>query len=76
MRLLRVSRDRGHSVMHLDDPTTAARDHVEAGRPDLARRAMFDLDPEHAVRFEAIAASDTATYREVLNALGPNYERE
>ena len=45
------------------------------GRPDLARRAMFDLEHDHAVRFEAIAASDAATYREVLNALGPTYER-
>ena len=65
----------GIPVMHLDDPTAAARGHVVGGRPDLARRAMFDLEPEHAARFEAIAASDAATYREVLNALGPNYER-
>ena len=65
----------GIPVMQLDHPTIAARDHVVAGRPDLALRAMFDFEPEHAVCFEAIAASDTATYRDVLNALGPNYER-
>jgi uncharacterized protein YbaR (Trm112 family) len=66
----------GIPVMHLEGAAAAARDHIVAGRPDLAQRAMFDLAPEHAERFEAVAASETITYREVLDALGPTYERQ
>ena len=47
----------------------------QAGRPDLARRTMFNLDGERAERFEEIVASDTASYADVVDALGPNYER-
>jgi uncharacterized protein YbaR (Trm112 family) len=65
----------GIPVLHLLPGASQARDQVEAGRPDLARRTMFGLDDEaHAERFEAIASSDTATYRETVDALGPNFE--
>jgi uncharacterized protein YbaR (Trm112 family) len=65
----------GIPVMHLDGASTAARAQIEAGRPDLARRAMFNLDDAaHAARFDEVAASDVATYRDVVEALGPNFE--
>lgn len=65
----------GIPVMHLDGASTAARAQIEAGRPDLARRAMFNLeDVAQAARFEAAAASEGATYRDVVEALGPNFE--
>src|SRR5260221_53013 len=62
-------------VMHLNDASTSARAHVEAGRPDLARRAMLHLDDErHAARFDEVTAAEAATYREAVDALGPNFE--
>jgi uncharacterized protein YbaR (Trm112 family) len=65
----------GIPVMHLDDDSTAARDHVQAGRPDLARRTMFGLGAAaHATLFDEAASSDTATYRDVVEALGPTFE--
>ena len=65
----------GIPVLHLQPASTAARDHIEAGRPDLAKRVMFGLDDERqAGIFEAVAASPTATYRETVEALGPNFE--
>ena len=65
----------GIPIMHLDGSSTAARAHVEAGRPDLARRAMFNLDDETlAVRFDEVASSSAATYRDVVDALGPGFE--
>jgi uncharacterized protein YbaR (Trm112 family) len=65
----------GVPVLHLLEPSTAARDQVQAGRPDLARRTMFGLEDEsQAVRFEAAAASESATYRELVDALGPTFE--
>jgi uncharacterized protein YbaR (Trm112 family) len=65
----------GIPVIHLEGPVPAALRHMEGGRPELARRAMFDLDGERADRFEEIAAAATASYAEVVDALGPNYER-
>jgi hypothetical protein len=36
---------------------------------------MFSLDDdEQAARFDDVAASDTSTYRDVVEALGPNFE--
>jgi len=65
----------GIPVMHLDGSSTTARAHIEAGRPDLARRAMFNLgDEARAVRFDKVASSDAATYRDVVNALGLAFE--
>jgi uncharacterized protein YbaR (Trm112 family) len=65
----------GIPVLHLLPGASQAREQVEAGRPDLARRTMFGLDNEaQAERFDAVASSDTATYRETVEALGPNFE--
>jgi uncharacterized protein YbaR (Trm112 family) len=65
----------GIPVLHLLADATAARDHVQAGRPDLARRAMFGLgDDQQAEAFEAAARSQTATFRDLVEALGPNFE--
>jgi uncharacterized protein YbaR (Trm112 family) len=65
----------GIPVLHLLPAATTARDQVQAGRPDLARRTMVGLENESgAEAFEAVAASDTATYRETVDALGPTFE--
>src|SRR3954463_4139305 len=65
----------GIPVLHVLPDATVARDHLQAGRPDLARRAMFGLDDDaQAEAFDAVASSETATYREIVDALGPNFE--
>jgi uncharacterized protein YbaR (Trm112 family) len=65
----------GIPVLHLQPASTLAREHVEAGRPDLALRVMVGLDdPHQAAIFEKVAASPTATYKETVEALGPNFE--
>jgi uncharacterized protein YbaR (Trm112 family) len=65
----------GIPVLHLQTAATTARDQIQAGRPDLALRTLVGLeDAAHAERFEAAAASGTATYRETVDALGPNFE--
>jgi uncharacterized protein YbaR (Trm112 family) len=65
----------GIPVLHLQPAATTARDQIQAGRPDLARRTMVGLDDEAGARaFEAAAESDIATYRETVEALGPNFE--
>src|SRR5258706_7452686 len=65
----------GIPVLHLQPPATAARDHVQAGRPELARWVMFGL--EHGVlseAFDAVAASPASTYRDIVEALGRTFE--
>jgi len=43
--------------------------------PDLAPSRHVGLDdPQQAEAFEAVAASAASTYREVVDALGPNFE--
>src|SRR6185503_686501 len=65
----------GIPVLHLLPDSTAALDHMRAARPDRARRAMFGLDdPERAEAFDAVAASSSSTYRDTVEALGPNFE--
>ena len=64
----------GIPVLHLQPNATAARDHVQAGHPELALRAMVGLADERAEAFEAAAQSPTATYRETVDALGPDFE--
>ena len=65
----------GIPVMHLQPNASAAMEQMKAGSPALARRAMFGLDdPRQAEIFERAAASDTATYRETVDAIGPNFE--
>ena len=65
----------GIPVMHLDSPVPAALVHLEAGRPELARQTMFNLEPDRAGLFEDLVQSGKATYAEVVDARGPNYER-
>jgi uncharacterized protein YbaR (Trm112 family) len=65
----------GIPVMHLQPPAVYAREHIEAGHPALALRAMVGLDTDaEAERFEAAAESSSSTYREIVEALGPNFE--
>ena len=65
----------GIPVLHLLPGAPEASGQIEAGRPDLARRTMFGLDDDRqAAEFEAVAASDTSTYRQVVDALGPTFE--
>ncbi len=65
----------GIPVMHLQANANAAREHIQAERPDLALRSMVGLAAEaDAERFEAAARSTTATYREIVDALGPGFE--
>src|ERR1700682_802639 len=65
----------GIPVLHLQPPAIAARDHLEAARPDRALQTMVGLEDEaQAARFEAVAASAACTYRDVVEALGPNFE--
>jgi uncharacterized protein YbaR (Trm112 family) len=65
----------GIPVLHLLPAAITARGHIEAGRPTHALRAMVGLDDERqAEMFEAAVASDSSTYRDVVEALGPNFE--
>jgi uncharacterized protein YbaR (Trm112 family) len=65
----------GIPVMHLGGASAEARAHVEAGETGMARRAMLGLtDPSHAARFEDTAASSAATFRDMVEALGPKFE--
>ena len=65
----------GIPVMHVLPEATAAREHMEAGRPDFARRVMFGLaTDEEAAAFDAVASSETATFRDTVEALGPGFE--
>lgn len=65
----------GIPIMHLEPAAAAAREHLDAGRADLARRAMLGLEESEAAhRFEEVAASSTATYRDIVVALGPHFE--
>jgi uncharacterized protein YbaR (Trm112 family) len=65
----------GIPVMHLQPAATAARELVEQGFPDRARRALFGLDDEReAEQFDALITSDTATYRNIVEALGEHLE--
>ena len=65
----------GIPVLHLQPNATGARDHIQTGRPDLARRTMVGLEnASDAEAFDAIASSTSATYRETVDALGPNFE--
>jgi uncharacterized protein YbaR (Trm112 family) len=65
----------GIPVLHLLPGASLAREQVETGRPDLARRTMFGLDDDdQAAAFDAVASSGTATYRDTVDALGPNFE--
>jgi uncharacterized protein YbaR (Trm112 family) len=62
-------------VMHVAPAAVKARAQVEAGRPDLARRVMFNLqDDGQAARFDALASSAAATYHDVVKVIDPSPE--
>jgi uncharacterized protein YbaR (Trm112 family) len=65
----------GIPVLHLQPAATTARDYVQAARPELALRAMIGVDDvAQAAAFEEVSSSATATYRDVVDALGANFE--
>lgn len=65
----------GIPVLHLSPAAVLARERIEAGRPDLALRAMVGLDDEtQAEKFEQAAASPDTTYSSLVDALGPGFE--
>ena len=65
----------GVPVLHLHPPAVAAREHIEAGRSSHALRAMIGLDDDAQVgAFEEAAGSDSATYQDIVTALGPRFE--
>jgi uncharacterized protein YbaR (Trm112 family) len=65
----------GIPVLHLQPNATAARDQMQAGRPEQALRTMVGLESEEEARaFEAVTASEASTYRETVEALGPDFE--
>lgn len=65
----------GIPVLHLQPAAIAAREHIEAGRPAHALRTMVGLDDEaQAQRFETAAASESSTFRDIVEALGPHFE--
>jgi uncharacterized protein YbaR (Trm112 family) len=65
----------GIPVLHLQPAAVTAREHLEAGRPQLALRSMVGLDDEsQAARFEAAASSESSTYRDIVESLGPGFE--
>ena len=65
----------GIPVLHLRPDATAARAQLEAGEPDRALRTMVGLEEASpAARFEAAVLSDRSTYKDIVEALGPNFE--
>jgi uncharacterized protein YbaR (Trm112 family) len=65
----------GIPIMHLLPPVTAARELVEHGDANGARRVMFGFDTDaEAAEFEQLAATGTTTYRALVEALGPHFE--
>jgi uncharacterized protein YbaR (Trm112 family) len=65
----------GIPVMHLDGAAKQACAHVDAGHPERARRAMFNVDDDAAAtRLDTIVSSETATYQDIVEALGLNLE--
>jgi hypothetical protein len=64
----------GIPVLHTAVEAAAALEQLRAGRPAHARRALFGLHSPWDERFEQTAASETATFRDVVQSLGPQYE--
>jgi uncharacterized protein YbaR (Trm112 family) len=65
----------GIPVLHLLPASVTALDQMKSGRADLARRTMFGLEDEaQAAAFDAVASSPAATYRDTVEAFGPNFE--
>jgi SAM-dependent methyltransferase/uncharacterized protein YbaR (Trm112 family) len=64
----------GIPVLTVEGMSEVAREQIEAGNTAAARRSMLGLDDEAASeRFEEICRSETGTYREAVDALGPEF---
>jgi hypothetical protein len=60
--------------MTVEGMSDVAREQIEAGQPEAALQTMFAIDDEAvAVRFAGVVASPAATYREAVEALGPDF---
>jgi len=65
----------GIPIMHLEPAAVAARERLESGDAAGAARKMFGFDDaERAKRFEERAQSPAASYRELVDTLGPAFE--
>lgn len=65
----------GIPVLHLEAGAKTACAQIEAGHPELAERTMFGLAEESSAnRFARVSAASGATYRETVEALGPDFE--
>lgn len=65
----------GIPVLHLEPSSHAARGHVDRGEPEAALLALFGIDDEgHAAAVRAAIADPEATYRRIVEALGPAFE--
>jgi uncharacterized protein YbaR (Trm112 family) len=65
----------GIAVLHLGSPVSAARERVEAGDTTAALMAMIGVqEPARMKQFAALAASPLATYKSIVDALGPEIE--
>lgn len=65
----------GIPVMHLHPASVKAREAIEAGQPDRALLAMVGVEEDEQVdAFAATAASPSATFKQMVEALGPGFE--
>jgi uncharacterized protein YbaR (Trm112 family) len=65
----------GIPILHLKPEATKAREQIQAAQPELSLRTMFGLEDDAcAAAFETAARSPSATYRELVEAIGPNFE--
>lgn len=65
----------GIPMLHLQPAAVTARQHLEAGQPDLAFRSAMGIEDEGlAARFQAAVSASDATYRNVVDMLGDSFE--
>jgi SAM-dependent methyltransferase len=61
----------GIAVMTVEGQADTARQQVEAGQPDAAARTMLGIEDEATA---SCLDDESATYRDIVNALGSNFE--
>lgn len=64
----------GIPVLHLEPEAKRAQDQMKAGDAAAAKRTLLGVDGERSERFETAAGTAGATYRELVEALGPGFE--
>lgn len=65
----------GIPVMHLDAASSAARAQIEAGNTEAARLTMVGVtSADRGAAFMELAANPEATYKQIVDALGPDLE--